>query len=332
MKYFFTVLSVVIIFKTYSQSLSPAVINTAGVHANGNGCLLDYSVGEFAIGNLINENISYNEGFLQPDTFYCLKETIDFSWKDSVLNTHSFDAILPVNHSLVWSFGDGAKSYEKRTTHIFAANGKYEICLNSVGVLNCKYQICKSLESIKHFSLSGRTHHNSVPIGLVKLYLFDIQKDTIFAVDSTISSYDGSYTFSYVLPGTYKIKTVHHSYSNTWFGDVSFAKYAYSLSLTGLAGSVDINLKNNITMNISNNNLSGVFAYPNPFSSNIQINQGLGDDAFLTNVKLINSLGQIIHSGDTQQIDASSFPSGVYRLEITTKRGKYFSNTMIKVQ
>lgn len=73
MKFFYIILSIAICYNTFSQSIKPAVINSAGGSGSvGTGTVavdLIYNIGEPIITTISNNTNDLTQGFLQPDMF-----------------------------------------------------------------------------------------------------------------------------------------------------------------------------------------------------------------------------------------------------------------------
>ena len=67
---------------SYSQSLSPTLISSAGVYAEGGDITLSYSVGEIAVTTLTSDNLVLTQGFHQPQlTGTGIPDKIELDWK-----------------------------------------------------------------------------------------------------------------------------------------------------------------------------------------------------------------------------------------------------------
>ena len=67
---------------SYSQSLSPTLISSAGVYAEGGDISLSYSVGEIAVTTLTTDNLVLTQGFHQPQlTGTGMPDKIELDWK-----------------------------------------------------------------------------------------------------------------------------------------------------------------------------------------------------------------------------------------------------------
>lgn len=93
----------------------------------------------------------------------CLDSAIDpdFSWTqgcDGVFNFSSTNNILPGTEVIdwCWDFGDGTfgSGSGQNTTHTFANEGEYEVCLVIVDNCNCYDKICKKVKYRKPLSIS----------------------------------------------------------------------------------------------------------------------------------------------------------------------------------
>ena len=67
---------------SFSQSLSPTLISSAGVYATGGDISLSYSVGEIAVSTLTTDNLILTQGFHQPQlTGTGIPDNIELDWK-----------------------------------------------------------------------------------------------------------------------------------------------------------------------------------------------------------------------------------------------------------
>ncbi|MCD6566251.1 MAG: T9SS type A sorting domain-containing protein [Bacteroidales bacterium] len=67
---------------SFSQSLSPTLISSAGAYAEGNGISLSYSLGEIAVTTLTTDNLVLTQGFHQPQlTGTGIPDKVELDWK-----------------------------------------------------------------------------------------------------------------------------------------------------------------------------------------------------------------------------------------------------------
>ena len=67
---------------SFSQSLSPTLISSAGDYADGGDIRLSYSVGEIAVTTLTSDNLVLTQGFHQPElTGTGMPDEMKLDWK-----------------------------------------------------------------------------------------------------------------------------------------------------------------------------------------------------------------------------------------------------------
>jgi glucose/arabinose dehydrogenase len=148
------------------------------------------------------------------------------------------------------------------------------------------------------------------------LYFFaDLCSNEIGTVDA-----DGNLTFL----GTFGASTI------TSFG-VDKDENMYVVTFGG--GGAVYKLIDNTPMSVESNDLSKIVIYPNPASSNLNLDFGNND---VTQISIIDLKGNHLNTYENQNnktmlFDVSLYSSGFYFLEITTAQGKkYYRKLMIK--
>ena len=67
---------------SFSQSLSPTLISSAGAYVEGGDISLSYSVGEIAVTTLTTDNLVLTQGFHQPQlTGTGMPDKVELDWK-----------------------------------------------------------------------------------------------------------------------------------------------------------------------------------------------------------------------------------------------------------
>jgi len=67
---------------SFSQSLSPTLISSAGAYAEGGDISLSYSLGEIAVTTLTTDNLVLTQGFHQPElTGTGMPDEMELDWK-----------------------------------------------------------------------------------------------------------------------------------------------------------------------------------------------------------------------------------------------------------
>ncbi len=90
---------------------------------------------------------------------------------------------------------------------------------------------------------------------------------------------------------------------------------------------ISINVLISVTVGINENGEKEfVVVYPNPATDMLNINSN-GD---VTNVRLINTIGQVVFDNVTNQINVSELESGVYFIQIDTKNGSTTQKILIQ--
>ena len=88
--------------------------------------------------------------------------------------------------------------------------------------------------------------------------------------------------------------------------------------------------KSGLTLSTESNELvsNDVKVYPVPVNSllNIDINQG----ETLKNIKIFDAVGKIVKETDQKQINVNTLNAGMYIVQITTDKGEYFKNIIVK--
>ena len=129
-----------------------------------------------------------------------------------------------------WSFGDGSTSTSQYPSHTYAAAGTYSVTLLVYGIQNCQSTITQSVtigSTPTNYSITGAVMAGNNIVNNVIISLFDIVTNNY--ITSTISNPTGTYTFSNVATGSYKIlatpdssSTTGQNYAPTYYGDMLF--------------------------------------------------------------------------------------------------------------
>lgn len=195
----------------------------------------------------------------------------------------------------VWDFGDGTTSTDDDPTHVYAENGTYIVCFTVTS--ECGSDV--SCDTITVCDIIAADFASSQSV-------FDV--DFTNASSGTVATYawdfgdgatsaDENPTHTYAADGDY---TVCLGVSNTCF------------ELDTLCQLITIN-----TAGVSENGLSEVAAYPNPFTTTFTLNLGSGSDQ--VNIIITDLNGRVIENITANQ-------STILTLELDVDAGVYFVN------
>lgn len=118
----------------------------------------------------------------------------------------------------LWQFGDGITSTEMNPQHTFGTSGQFEVCLRVTrevsGITACTDSICHTVTTAVYHDLGGHLFAGEWPINnpvstgdTGVAYLYRVNGNRVFPIDTSMFTTLGYYTFPQVLPGSYLIKT-----------------------------------------------------------------------------------------------------------------------------
>ena len=130
-----------------------------------------------------------------------------------------------------WSFGDGTISTSQNPSHTYANAGTYNVTLMVYGPQNCQSIITNSVtvgSSPSTYTISGTVMAGNNTVNNAIISLFDVTANS-YITSTTTSPATGSYLFTNVAVGTYKIlatpdssSTISQNYAPTYYGDMLF--------------------------------------------------------------------------------------------------------------
>ena len=130
-----------------------------------------------------------------------------------------------------WSFGDGSSSTTQNPNHTYTNAGTYSVTLMVYGPQNCQSIVTNSItvgSSPSTYTISGNVMAGNNSVYNAIISLFDVTSNS-FVSSTTSSPATGSYLFSNVAAGTYKVlatpdssSTIGQNYAPTYYGDMLF--------------------------------------------------------------------------------------------------------------
>ncbi len=222
----------------------------------------------------------------------------------SVLDSNTVNAVIFTDQSTGninawnWSFGDGATSSLQNPVHTYSTAGTYNVTLMVYGNQNCQSIITNavvvgsvsSAYSISGYVLAG---NNSVTNGVVSLFSTTLNS----FVASTVLDSSGSYYFSNISSGSYKIlaipdssSAISQNFAPTYYGDAILWSNASTVALSSNQSLGAINLVAAPAIPGGNGSISG--------------NVGTGSKAASDNV-IVNLLDDNLNFVSTTRTDAN---------------------------
>lgn len=169
---------------------------------------------------LITNTIQFNKAqtSLTADFSICYSQQSsicrsDFFWviQDDQPNVVTFmQSSLGKIDEWFWQFGDGTSSEEPDPTHLYNADGRYEVCLSVIGENgNCMDTQCYSIESNDDTLIYARYTHYPIPGTASTIQFHDLSLGNITAWQWSFgdgrSSAVQNPRYSYAIPGTYEV-------------------------------------------------------------------------------------------------------------------------------
>ncbi len=248
-------------------------------------------------------------------------------------NYWAFNASIGNGYTYLWDFGDGNTSAAQSPTHTYAT-GNYTVCL-TVSAGSCSNTMCQNI------TVTGALN--------TCMALFNVAQDTNSvnpnAYTVTDLSFGGNLTYSWNFGDSTFSAVQHpsHTYANIGpyqlcltvdNGSGCVQTYCDSLfavdSLHTHLQPITINVVDGpgfgTTVGINDVITNGDFIIsPNPCSDKITIDGSLVRSFIGSTIKIQNILGEIVFETKIQtlkpEMDLSSFPKGIYFVDLQTKRG-----------
>ena len=147
-----------------------------------------------------------------------------------------------------WSFGDGTSSTSQNPSHTYASAGTYNVALMVYGPQNCQSIVTNSItigSSPSNYTISGTVMEGSNLASSAIISLFNVVSNSF--ISSTTLNPTGTYLFSNVAAGTYKVLAMPdsnsiQSYAPTYYGDVLYWATASLVNVTSNQNLGAINL------------------------------------------------------------------------------------------
>lgn len=226
----------------------------------------------------------------------------------------------------VWDFGDGSSGTGQNIHHSYNAYGWYKVCLTiHDAATNCYNQYCDSIY------LHGGGH------GCQAYFTYSSQGKTFTFYDSS-TNYSGNYRFWVFGDNTTGTgQTVHHTYYHS-------GHYLVCLTIRNSATGCNDHYCDSVTVIINSINptvsqIHSARIYPNPIEENLTIDMDVLHSMDIQ-IEIYNQIGQNIYhikktlDSGTQKltIDASSFPKGIYNLQIISSEGVIQTGKFVKIE
>jgi len=213
------------------------------------------------------------------------------------------------------------------------AAGTY--CVTATDSLGCAATECIEItQPDQTWSLSGNVYAGGADVTAGMVRLFDADLDSTATQLDTYMLTDGSFIFTEVDTGNYKVYAIpgvgfNTDYLATYFGDELYWNDAYTINLYGNVGSVDIHLISISGINNISNADQTFYIYPNPVKDILNIEFSLDNNADIE-IRIQNITGQVIKTGkytgitgqNLIEIGTHDLPQGMYFARIILDDGR----------
>ncbi len=276
-----------------------------GGHGTGTTSVHSYTLG----GSYVACAIAYNhcgwDSACATITVPCVPPVANFSHAGTLVQNFSYTGTTPGIDSIVWDYGDGNTGHGSASTHTYAIEGTYHVCVMAYSycaadtqcsdiVITCPPPVAAITNTNDTFHYTGTTP----------------------TIDSIVWNFGDGFTDTGMSPV--------HPYAVTDTYHVCVRVYGYCGADT-LCTDVIVT-----GVGISTITLSDISVYPNPATNQVNIERVTS----LMNYRLMSVTGSVLQSGPLNvgknRLDMSNYSPGVYMIELISGNGSRKTFRIIK--